>query len=121
MLAQQKPVSFITILFAILLAGGMALYALYLLIVGLPSTIVYETPGPTEIVYMPYPTASLPLVALAFIITGLVTQRMLMAWLGWAGLCVFSLLFVFSLGGALLPFTGLLLLLLIVISLVRRK
>jgi hypothetical protein len=112
---------------AILLAGAVALFALQLLIVGVPLTVVTEIPEGTQelpmmnIEYAPYFPGVVPLVAMILFIGGLLTQKLWVGWLGWAMLIIFSLLFLFSSGAALLPAVGVLLVLLTIISYARRQ
>jgi hypothetical protein len=110
----------------ILLASAVVLFALRLLIIGVPLTVVPAVPEGTqelpEVVdtkYMPYPFAVVPLIAMILFIGGLLTRRLLISWIGWTILGIFSVLFLFSSGAALLPAVGVLLILLIIISYTR--
>lgn len=113
---------------AILLAGAVALFALQLLIVGVPLTVVpeipagtQELPGVVSVEYAPYPFAMVPLMAMILFIGGLLTQKLLAGWVGWAILTLFTVLFLFSSGAALLPAVVILLVLLTIISYARRQ
>jgi hypothetical protein len=112
---------------AIILASAVALFALRLFSAGVPLTVVAEVPEGTQQLsgvvnanYMPYPFAVVPLVAMILFIGGLLKQKLLISWIGWAILCIFSVLFLFSSGAALLPAVGILLFLLIPISYARK-
>lgn len=122
-----KPVMTAATALAILLAGAVALFALQLLIVGMPLTVVPEVPEGTQdlpqavtMVHAPYPFAVVPFLAMIFFLGGLLSQKLLVAWLGWAVLGIFSALFLFSSGAALLPAVGVLFALLTIISYARR-
>jgi len=106
---------------AILLAAGMAIYALFLLLVGVPGTVVREGEVTRSVRYFPHPAAVVPLLATAILLGGLLTRKLLIAWIGFAILSTFSVLFLFSIGGGLLPMTGLLLVLLTIITISRRN
>lgn len=108
---------------AILLAGAVALFALRLLVVGVPLTVVAEVPvgsgerpGVVAIEYASYPAAIVPFIAVILFIGGLLARRLLVGWVGWGILVVFSVLFLFSSGAAMLPAAGVLFVLLAVIS-----
>ena len=112
---------------AILLAGAVALFALKLLVVGVPLTVVpevpegtQELPGVVNVEYMPYFVGVVPLVAMILLIGGFLAKRPAISWIGWAILGLFSVLFLFSSGAALLPAAGVLLVLLAIISYTRR-
>lgn len=118
-------------LIAILLAVVVALYALFLLLVGEQRTVVpaeipisgaaQNVPQVSRVEYVPFPPAVVPLLASAMLLMGLLTRKLLVAWIGLAVLGVFAGLFLFGNGGILLPAVGLLLILLIIISLSRRR
>ena len=108
---------------ALVLAGAVALFALQLLIAGIPLTVVAELPieaqpssGATSVAFQPYPAAVIPLLAMILFTGGLLARKHWIAWAGWGVLGVFALLFLFSSGAALLPAVGVLLILLIIIS-----
>jgi hypothetical protein len=108
---------------AILLAGGVALFALRLLVVGVPLTVVPEVPVGSEqlarvvdMEYAPYPFAIVPFIAMILFVGGLLTQKLWIGWVGWVILVVFSALFLFSSGAAVLPAAGVLFVLLVIIS-----
>ena len=109
---------------AILLAVAVALYTLHLLFIGQSWTVVQETPraeglegSPGESSRLPAPQAILGLLAAALLLGGLLKRKMLIAWIGLAVLSVFAVLFLFGVGGVLLPVVGLLLGLLTIIQL----
>jgi len=106
---------------AILLAAGVALYALFVLLVGVPGIVVGEGEVTGSVRYFPHPAAVVPLLATAILLGGLLTRKLLIAWIGFAILSTFSVLFLFSIGGGLLPMTGLLLILLTIITISRRN
>jgi hypothetical protein len=122
-------ITYATIAVAVSLAAWVVRYALHLLIVGEARTIVPEisnTGFPAEVTrvnveYVPYPAAVVPLVAAVLLVLGLLSQKLLVAWLGLAMLSAFAMLFLFSHGGPLLPVTGLLLIVLGIITIIRRE
>lgn len=102
-------------LVAVVVAISVAAYAINLLVVGETWTIVPETINGVSsnelditTVRVPYPPAFIPLIAATVLLIGFLGQRPGLAWLGLAALLVFSLLFVFSGGGILLPVCALL-------------
>lgn len=117
---------------AILLVSVVAFYAIALLVVGAQVTGVSETPieeinnaDPVplamSIEYVPYPPAIVPLLAAVLMLTGLMGRKQILAWIGLGILLVFSLLFLFSSGGILLPIVGLLIILLPLINYLQNK
>ncbi len=126
MAIQNKTFTGITII-AILLAAVAALFAVNLLIVGQQWIGVQEIPqgsnqqqvGTVSTEFYP-PAIPMLLSALA-LIGGLVARKLWVAWLGWVGLMVLSGLFLFSSGAALVPIDVVLLILLTVLTLMRRR
>ncbi len=106
---------------AILLAAAVTLYALFLLFVGQPWTVVQEGEVTRSVQYFPHPAAVVPLLASALLLVGLLKQRLLVAWIGLAVLFAFGALFLFGIGGGLLLVAGLLLIVLTIITLIRRN
>ena len=110
---------------AILVAVAVALFAIYLLVIGQTGTLVREVPygqplPPGAVVRMPYQPAVAPMLAAVLLIIGLLTKRLSIAWAGLALLFLFSGLAMFSWGLAFLPGAVLLLVLLLVIRATRR-
>jgi hypothetical protein len=106
-----------------LLASAVALYALYFLLIGVKYTDVSESPfgTPTSDLqsmkeyYAPELTAVGPLIAAGLLLFGLLTGKSEFAWIGFFVLTVFSILFVFGIGGPLIPVVGALAFLLTII------
>jgi hypothetical protein len=108
-------------LLAVTLTAGVAFRSVSLLVVGQASTVVAEVPlgaapAPPRVVYEPYPPAVVPLGAAVLLLGGLLTGRLVVAWVGLAFLGAFALLFLFNMGAGLVPVAGLLLLLLLVVN-----
>ena len=101
---------------AILLAALVGFYSLFLLVIGQPWTIAYEGGENRSLQFILAPSAFVPLLAAIVLLLGLLLRKKFMTWIGLAILLVFSLLFMFGIGGILLPATGLLFTLLIVIQ-----
>jgi hypothetical protein len=109
---------------AILIVLMMIAFALYLLLGGQKVTLYtetresYEGPPLLQGVYSePYLPALLYLIAAAPLLVGLTSRdRLPFAWIGLILLFAFSLCFLFSSGGAFIPFAAILLVLLIVIQ-----
>lgn len=59
--------------------------------------------GPSRIEYVRYWPAVIPVTATIVVLGGLLTRRWPISWVGFTVLLVFSLLFLFSSGAALLP------------------
>ena len=113
---SSKLIVKISTLAAILLTALVAFYSLFLLVIGQPWTIAYEGVDNRGLLFIPAPPAFVPLLAATVLLLGLLIRKKLMAWIGLAILLAFSLLFMFGIGGILLPATGLLFTLLIVIQ-----
>ena len=105
---------------AILLAAMVAVYALSLLVFGQPWILAYEGGENRGLQFIPALAAFVPLVAVAMLLLGLLTRKKLMTWIGLAILLIFSLLFLFGIGGILLPVSGLLFISLVVIQIGSR-
>lgn len=113
-------------LIAILLAAALAIYSVSLLIVGIPGISVEENapgapPASPQLVYLPYPTARMSLMASLLVIGGLLGGMwrrglLLVAWIGIALLLIFGVLLIFSIGIALLLVAAPLLVLLTVVT-----
>jgi hypothetical protein len=126
MAMQSKTFTGVTII-AILLAAVAALFAGNLLVNGLPLTTVQEIPDgsiqlPEETVKtVPYP-AAVPMLLSAFVlIGGLAARKLWVAWIGLAALIILSILFLFNSGATLVPINIILLLLLAVLTLMKRR
>jgi hypothetical protein len=97
-----------------LLASAVAFYALDFLLIGVKYTIVSESPFGTptsasqtmEQYYSPESTAVGPLIAAGLLLFGLLSGKLEFAWIGFFVLTVFSILFVFGIGGPLIPVVG---------------
>jgi hypothetical protein len=126
MTIQNKTFTGLTIL-AILLAAVAALFAANLLVVGQQWTTVQEIPeGSSQeqvetVETVPYPPAVPILLSALVLIGGLLARQLWVAWIGLVGLIVLSGLFVFSSGATLVPIDIVLLILLTVLTLIRRR
>jgi len=97
---------------ALALAGAVAVLALVLVVAGIPNNVVsVEVSGTGPAVRTvgtvndrPYLPAAVPLALGALTFAALWSDRMRAAWVGIAGLLLFSGLFVFSTGLVFLPF-----------------
>jgi hypothetical protein len=103
------------------LAVGMAGYGLYLVLIGPESTVMPAVPlgtppGETTTRTVPAMQGLIPLAGGALVLVGLATRRLWLAWAGALVLALFAGLFVFGVGGVLIPFVGALLLLLSIVS-----
>jgi hypothetical protein len=116
----KSPILNVVTVAAILLAAAVALYALFLLLVGVPTTVVREGETIGRTGYVPHPAAIVPLLAAVALLVGLSTRKLLIAWMGFALLAAFSVSFLFSIGGGLLLLAGLLLVLLTIVSIHQR-
>lgn len=112
---------------SIVLAIVVALYALFLLANGQQVIVVQEVPegnmppyGITTFESAPYPAAVIPLGAAIFLLGGLLTKKLWIAWIGLGVLLTFSILFLFSSGAAFLPIAGILLILIIIFQFSRK-
>jgi len=120
-------ISKVAIKATLLLAVVVGLYGLFLLIIGLPGMFLQEVQmlEVPELVqessrFSPAPHGFIPFLAAILLIVGLRARKMLIAWLGLVTLLLFSALFLFGAGGAILPAAGLLLILMIIVTILRR-
>jgi hypothetical protein len=110
----------------VVLSIGIALYGLYLVVVGTEWTIVEavplgDSPGVGASRYLPAIQGLLPLVGGAMVVVGVAVNRPLLAWVGTVVVAVFSALFLFGVGGILIPFAAALLALLAVLTLLHHR
>lgn len=103
---------------AIILAATVAIYSLFLLVVGQPWTVAYEDNIGRQVEYIRAPQAIVPFLSAMMILGGLVAKQRVIAWIGTGVLLIFSLLFVFGVGGIFLPVAGTILLLIAIISVI---
>ena len=101
---------------AVLLTTVAAAYALFWLLIGEQQTVVQEGEAVSSVRFVQHPAGIVPLVAAALLLGGLLTRKLLIAWIGFAVLSLFSVLFLFGIGGGLLPVAGLLLICLAIVS-----
>jgi len=108
---------------AIILAAIVTLYGAFLLIVGQAfGGYSQQGTGPLVPVYsfIPNPAGLIPLVGGFLTLTGILMGNAWLKWIGFTISAVFSVLFLFGIGGVLLPLTPLLLLMLVVKSIFER-
>ncbi len=99
-----------------ILAFSALLYALNLLIVGQQVVGIQEGSTEAYVSYAPAPAAIWPLIASLLLIVGMLVRQKIIIWIAWMALALFSFLFLFSIGGVLIPVSAALVLLLIVIQ-----
>jgi hypothetical protein len=97
----------------LILVTILFVWAVYLLVVGIPSVLVTEvalgeTVPPEEmIVYHPYPGAWYSLLALLLIASGLLKEQWLpMAWIGVAAQFIFGVILIFGMGLVYMAIAG---------------
>jgi hypothetical protein len=90
----------------IFISAVTASLSLFIFLAGAP--ILYPS-GVRTVVCCTQPAAVVPLICTAAILAGFGAQRLWIAWAGLAMLFIFGITFVFSSGGAFLPFAALLL------------
>lgn len=122
--AQERTVKIAKII-AILLTVAIVIFAGYWLIVGQAQVMVVPEvpaayPGPrlaSRIFYAPYPPAAMYLATAVLVLVGVIKQKWLpVAWIGLAILFVWSVLFLFSSGAAVLAVVAVLFILLTIIQ-----
>ena len=106
------------------LSAGIALYGLYLVVVGIEWTIVQavplgDPPGARASRYLPAYQGLVPLIGGGVVVLGVTAHRALLAWIGTMVLAAFSVLFLFGVGGILIPFAAALVALLAVLTWLR--
>lgn len=82
---------------------AVAVYSFFLIVPGQSWTIVDEATQAREIVFVPAPAAVIPLVCALSILVGLYLRKPKLYWLGLTCLSIFSGLFLFGIGGGLIP------------------
>jgi hypothetical protein len=97
-----------TVAAAALLACIVAVYGLYLVIVGPeasfhPAVPIGDPPTEPTTRNVPAIQGPIPVAAGALVLSGLAARRLVLAWTGAAVATAFASLFVFGVGGALLP------------------
>lgn len=106
---------------AVFLSLAVALYSLVLLTIGQPLIHGAEGSSFWEIRYQPMQLALAPLLAALLVFIGLLSRSSVLHWLGLGGLIMFSILSVFGIGGNILPFTVILLILLLMIQITSKR
>lgn len=109
---------------AILPAAAVASYGLFYFFRGELRPVLKEIAEGefrTTFQLFPDPRGLITLIGAAMVISGLLTRKLLIAWLGLAFLLGFSALFLFSIGASLLPLAGILLILLTIITIFQRN
>lgn len=121
-------ITYATTTVAILLAAVVALRGLFLAIVGVPGTFVREvsiTEIPEKVQeslqFSPAPQGLVFLLSAVMLISGLLMRKLWIAWLSMVILLGFSMLFLFGVGGGFLLIDGLLLILLSIVTVLRRS
>jgi hypothetical protein len=102
----------------IFLATMVAIYSLFLLVVGQPWSVAYEDNMRQRVEYVRATQAIVPFLSALMILGGLIIKKRVIAGLGTVILLLFSLLFVFGVGGIILPVAGAMLLLIAIISVI---
>ena len=89
-------------------AVGVAAYGLYLLVVG-QTWIVHEAvrlgepPGTSRVETIPTLLGSIPLIGGALMVAGVAARSVIPSWIGVGIITLFAALFLFSIGGILIP------------------
>lgn len=105
---------------AILLATGVAIYGLYLIVIG-PVLVIVVPDGGGRAIHDPNIAGAFPLAGAILVLLGIRSRRDLLALLGAAAILVFAVLFVFSIGGIVIPFALALLLVLAARTVISAK
>jgi hypothetical protein len=92
---------------SVLIAVALGVYGLFLLVVGQPWVGVGS--AGTSVQWHSAPAAVLIVAGAVILLVGLLKRTSWVMWLGFAWLLIFGMLFVFGIGGALLPPLGALL------------
>lgn len=105
---------------AIVLASGIAIYGLNLIVLG-PVLMIGVPDGGSTAINDPSVAGAFPLAGAVLVLLGIRSRRDVLALLGAAAILVFAVLFVFSIGGIVIPFAIALLLVLAVRTLTSAK
>lgn len=108
----------------VLIAFVLAAYGVYLVVVGvtivsMPAVPLETRLGPASTEKIPSIMGVIPMVAGGLILVGLALRRIWVAWIGAAVTSLFAGLFVFSIGGILVPAAAMLFVLLGVVTWTR--
>lgn len=99
------------------LAGLVVAYGVFLLVIGQPWTLYAESPtGGVDLgrEFRPVITGLIPVVGGAAVLLGLALRASSLSWLGWLVVAGFAGMFVFGVGGALVPVAAILFFLLVI-------
>lgn len=105
----------------VLICAVIAVYGLNLWLVGYETITLQEGSPIVHSGHFPTPLGIIPLIGALLLAIGLLLGRNAISWLGLAILSVFAGLFLFSIGGILIPVALLLLVLMIIIQLLPSK
>lgn len=112
---------------AFVLAATVALYAVFLVAIGMPTAVIPErVPGQAgnvkeQIQYIPTLHALIGFAAAMMVVAGLGLHRLGIAWAGISLLFIYGAFFLFSVGGGVLLAAALLTVLLIPLTVFRRN
>lgn len=101
---------------SILITVAVGFYGLFLFVVGQPWTVVREGGGGVTVQWYSAPPALLIIAGDLVLLSGLLKRKLWITWIGFGFLLVFSMLFLFGIGGALIPLVSALLVFLILIQ-----
>ena len=116
MKAPKQRLLAVSRVLVLILAISVALYALNLLVVGQRLSVMQEGSSETYASSAPAPAASWPLISSLLLIAGMLMHQKAILWVAWMALTLFSLLFLFSIGGILIPVSAALLPLLVIMQ-----
>lgn len=106
----KEKIAKVAAVVVILMSAIVAIYALFLLVIGQPWVTVSEGNADQQVMFVRAYPAIIPFLAATTIVIGVVVRKQTILWIGNLVLFTFSVLFVFGIGGAILPIASITLL-----------
>ncbi len=106
----KEKIAKVAAVVVILMCAIVAIYALFLLVIGQPWVTVSEGNADQQVMFVRAYPAITPFLAAITIVIGVVVRKQTILWIGNLVLFTFSVLFVFGIGGAILPIASITLL-----------
>ncbi len=117
---KKKIMKVVTVV-VILLAASVTTYTFFLLVIGQPWIVAFEENAVQQVTFVRNYSAIIPFLVAITIILGVVTRKQIILWIGNLILFVFSILFLFGIGGTILPIASILLFATIILTFGKPK
>lgn len=117
----KEKITKVAAVVVILMSATVAVYALFLLVIGQPWITVSEGNADQQVMFVRAYPAIIPFLAATMIIIGVVVRKQKILLVGNLMLFIFSALFVFGIGGVILPIASIILLSTIILTLSKHS